>query len=234
VVNLDDALSTPMARDNLRFVCFGFNRVNPETFSIRDDEQGTWITWGFDNLLLTSELSLLGLHNVSNVMAALALGQVVGLPMDVMLQTARQFRGLPHRCELVRRLDGIEYVNDSKGTNVGATAAALESLATDNGKLVLIAGGDGKGADFSPLAEPVARFCRGVVLIGRDADRLAGVIGDAVVCEKAATMAEAVAAARRMAQAGDRVLLSPACASFDMFRDYQDRGDQFRHQVEVL
>ncbi|HCW91389.1 MAG TPA: UDP-N-acetylmuramoyl-L-alanine--D-glutamate ligase [Marinobacter sp.] len=234
VVNLDDALSTPMARDNLRFVCFGFNRVNPETFSTRDDEQGTWITWGFDNLLLTSELSLLGLHNVSNVMAALALGQVVGLPMDVMLQTARQFRGLPHRCELVRRLDGIEYVNDSKGTNVGATAAALESLATDNGKLVLIAGGDGKGADFSPLAEPVARFCRGVVLIGRDADRLAGVIGDAVVCEKAATMAEAVAAARRMAQAGDRVLLSPACASFDMFRDYQDRGDQFRHQVEVL
>lgn len=234
VVNLDDALSTPMARDNLRFVCFGFNRVNPETFSTRDDEQGTWITWGFDNLLLTSELGLLGLHNVSNVMAALALGQVVGLPMDVMLQTARQFRGLSHRCELVRRLDDIEYVNDSKGTNVGATAAALESLATDNGKLVLIAGGDGKGADFSPLAEPVARFCRGVVLIGRDADRLAEVVGSDVPCEKAGSMAEAVAAARRMAETGDRVLLSPACASFDMFRDYQDRGDQFRHQVEVL
>merc|ERR1712023_558265 len=143
IVNLDDALSTPMARDNLRLLCFGFHRVNPETFSTRDDDQGTWITFGFDNLLLASELQLMGRHNISNVMAALALGHAAGLPMGVMLKVAREFPGLPHRCEFVRRLNDVDFINDSKGTNVGATVAAVESLAPDNGKVVLIAGGDG-------------------------------------------------------------------------------------------
>ncbi|MAP32625.1 MAG: UDP-N-acetylmuramoyl-L-alanine--D-glutamate ligase, partial [Marinobacter sp.] len=114
IVNLDDALSTPMARDTLRFLCFGFNRVNPETFSTRDDDQGTWITWGLDNLLLASELQLMGRHNISNVMAALALGHAAGLAMEPMLEVARSFRGLPHRCEFVRNLNGVDYINDSK------------------------------------------------------------------------------------------------------------------------
>lgn len=135
IVNLDDALSTPMARDNLRFLCFGFHRVNPETFSTRDDDQGTWITFGFDNLLLASELKLMGHHNISNVMAALALGHAAGLPMDVMLRVAREFPGLPHRCEFVRRLKDVDFINDSKGTNVGATVAAIESLAPDKGRV---------------------------------------------------------------------------------------------------
>ncbi|MEP1268765.1 MAG: UDP-N-acetylmuramoyl-L-alanine--D-glutamate ligase, partial [Marinobacter sp.] len=113
VVNLDDALSTPMARDNLRFLCFGFHRVNPDTFSTRDDDEGTWITFGFDNLLLAEELGLMGQHNISNVMAALALGHAAGLPMDVMLDTAKRFKGLPHRCEFVRRVSGVDYINDS-------------------------------------------------------------------------------------------------------------------------
>jgi UDP-N-acetylmuramoylalanine--D-glutamate ligase len=234
IVNLDDALSTPMARDNLRFICFGFNRVNPETFSTRDDDQGTWITFGFDNLLLASELRLMGRHNISNVMAALALGQAAGLPMEVMLGVAREFTGLPHRCEFIRQLDGVDYINDSKGTNVGATVAAIESLAPQDGQVILIAGGDGKGADFSPLAEPVARHCRSVVLIGRDADTIAGVMAGGVDTAKAGSMAEAVDQAHRLAQPGDRVVLSPACASFDMFRDYNDRGDQFRALVEAL
>ncbi|MEC7816521.1 MAG: UDP-N-acetylmuramoyl-L-alanine--D-glutamate ligase [Pseudomonadota bacterium] len=234
VVNLDDPLSTPMARDNLRFLCFGFNRINPETFSTRDDDQGTWITWGFDNLLLTRELSLMGRHNTSNVMAALALGHAAGLPMTAMVETAKAFRGLPHRCELVRTLDGVDYINDSKGTNVGATVAAIESLVPEQGKLVLILGGEGKGADFSPLVEPVARRCRGVVLIGRDAPLLASVLGDRVPQVMVESFQSAVSTARELAQAGDRVLLSPACASFDMFRDYNDRGDQFRALVEGL
>lgn len=234
VVNLDDALSTPMARDNLRFLCFGFHRVNPETFSTRDDDQGTWITFGFDNLLLTRELKLLGHHNVSNVMAALALGHAAGLPMEAMLAAAREFRGLPHRCEYLRSVGGVDYVNDSKGTNVGATVAAIESLVPDSGKLVLIAGGDGKGADFSPLEGPVALHCRAVVLIGADADRIADAIGRSVPVLRANTLAESVTLAAQQAQAGDRVLLSPACASFDMFRDYGDRGDQFRQLVEAL
>lgn len=234
IVNLDDALSTPMARDNLRFLCFGFHRVNPETFSTREDDEGTWITFGFDNLLLAGELRLMGRHNISNVMAALALGHAAGLPMDVMLAVARDFPGLPHRCEFIRQLAGVDYINDSKGTNVGATVAAIESLAPDHGKVVLIAGGDGKGADFSALEAPVALHCRAVVLIGRDAKAIADAIGTGVRIHHAASLEAAVVGASELAQPGDRVLLSPACASFDMFRDYQDRGDQFRALVEAL
>ena len=234
VVNLDDALSTPMARDNLRFLCFGFHRVNPDTFSTRDDDEGTWITFGFDNLLLAEELGLMGQHNISNVMAALALGQAAGLPMDVMLDTAKRFKGLPHRCEFVRRVSDVDYINDSKGTNVGATAAAIESLVPAGGKIVLIAGGEGKGADFSLLAEPVATHCRAVVLIGTDAETIATALGNRVETVNAADIAGAVHTAKKLAQPGDRVLLSPACASFDMFRDYGDRGDRFRQQVEGL
>ncbi|AZT82928.1 UDP-N-acetylmuramoyl-L-alanine--D-glutamate ligase [Marinobacter sp. NP-4(2019)] len=234
IVNLDDALSTPMARDNLKFLCFGFHRVNPDTFSTREDDQGTWITFGFDNLLLAEELKLLGRHNISNVMAALALGQAAGFPMDTMLSVVREFRGLPHRCEFIRRVNDVDYINDSKGTNVGATVAAIESLVPANGKIVLIAGGDSKGADFAPLETPVTLHCRAVVLIGRDARRIAENIGTAAAVTYAETMADAVIRAAELAHAGDRVLLSPACASFDMFRDYNDRGDQFRQQVEGL
>ncbi|MEX0603614.1 MAG: UDP-N-acetylmuramoyl-L-alanine--D-glutamate ligase [Marinobacter sp.] len=234
VVNLDDPLSTPMARDTLRFVCFGMHRINPETFSTRDDEGDAWITFGFDNLIRQSELPLLGRHNLSNVMAALALGHAAGLPMPVMLDVARNFRGLPHRCELVRTIAGVDYINDSKGTNVGATVAAIESLALPNGKIVLIAGGEGKGADFGPLVAPVSRHCRAAILIGRDAPKLAALLDDHVETQRADTLAHAVIRASEKAQASDRVLLSPACASFDMFRDYEDRGDQFRQQVEAL
>ncbi|MDX1456976.1 MAG: UDP-N-acetylmuramoyl-L-alanine--D-glutamate ligase [Marinobacter sp.] len=234
IVNLDDALSTPMARDNLKFLCFGFHRVNPDTFSTREDDEGTWITFGFDNLILAESLQLLGRHNLSNVMAALALGHAAGLPMDVMLSVAQQFHGLPHRCELIRRVEGVDYINDSKGTNVGATVAALESLAPRDGQIVLIAGGDGKGADFSPLAKPVAAHCRAVVLMGTDADKVAQSLPEGIEVRTVGSLAEAVSQAASMAQPGDRVLLSPACASFDMFRDYLDRGDQFRQQVEAL
>lgn len=234
IVNLDDALSTPMARDNIRFLCFGFHRVNPDTFSTREDNEGTWITFGLDNLLLAQSLSLLGHHNLSNVMAALALGYAAGLPMDTMLTVAREFRGLPHRCEFVREVGGVDYINDSKGTNVGATVAAIDSLVPRAGKLVLIAGGDGKGADFSPLAQPVARHCRAVILIGTDAGRIRQALGGDVDSHPADSLAEAVRVAAAIAGPGDRVLLSPACASFDMFRDYQDRGDQFRTLVEAL
>ncbi|WP_339806897.1 UDP-N-acetylmuramoyl-L-alanine--D-glutamate ligase [uncultured Marinobacter sp.] len=236
VVNLDDALSTPMARDTLRFICFGAHRINPETLSTRDDDEGTWITWGFDNLLNTSRLKLAGHHNVSNVMAALALGHAAGLPFPVMVEAAVAFPGLPHRCEHVACVGGVDYFNDSKGTNVGAAVAALESLAParSDQKLVLIAGGEGKGADFTPLAGPVERHCRAVVLMGCDAPLLSGVLEGKAPLLAAVTMADAVKQAAAVARPGDRVLLSPACASFDMFRDYEDRGVQFRQAVEAL
>ncbi|MCH8499714.1 MAG: UDP-N-acetylmuramoyl-L-alanine--D-glutamate ligase [Marinobacter sp.] len=234
IVNLDDPLSTPMARDSLRFLCFGMHRINPDTFSTRDDEQGTWITWGFENLVRADELGLIGQHNVSNVMAALALGHAVGLPMETMVAVARTFKGLPHRCQPVGEHAGVTYIDDSKGTNVGATVAALESLSPRGGKLVLIAGGDGKGADFSALAAPVSNYCRAVVLMGRDAHRIAAALGDQVAMVMATDMADAVSKAAQHAVAGDRVLLSPACASFDMFRNYEERGHVFAREVARL
>jgi UDP-N-acetylmuramoylalanine--D-glutamate ligase len=208
--------------------------VNPDTFSTRDDEHGTWITFGFDNLLLASELKLMGRHNISNVMAALALGQAAGLAMEPMLRVAREFAGLAHRCEFIRRHKGVDYINDSKGTNVGAAVAAIESLAPDSGKIVLIAGGEGKGADFRPLAEAASGHCRAVVLIGRDAGLIADALGESMPCYPAASLEQAVREASQLAHEGDRVLLSPACASFDMFASYNDRGDQFRTLVEAL
>jgi len=235
IVNLDDALSTPMARDNLRFICFGFHRVNPQTFSTREDDQGLWLTFGFDNVLNASELKLMGRHNLSNVMAALALGQAAGLPMEAMQKAAREFNGLPHRCEFVRRVNGVDYINDSKGTNVGATVAAIESLAPEGDRqIVLIAGGEGKGAEFSALTGPIGTGCRAVVLIGADADRIAETLGPNPPVFRAASLAEAVKKSEALALEGDRVLFSPACASFDMFRDYIDRGDQFRTLVQSL
>lgn len=234
VVNLDDALSTPMARDTLNFICYGFHRVNPETFSTREDEQGLWITWGLDNLLNTGALKLAGLHNVSNVMAALAIGLAAGWPLDVMARAVCDFRGLPHRCEPVRIVNGVEYINDSKGTNVGATVAALDSLAPACERIVLIAGGDGKGADFAPLSRPVTEHCRAVILIGQDAGRIREVLAVGSQVLTAISMDEAVTLASDLAQKGDRVLLSPACASFDMFTGYEDRGERFRHAVEGL
>ncbi len=126
----------------------------------------------------------------------------------------------------------MDYINDSKGTNVGATVAAIESLVPDSGKVILIAGGDGKGADFQPLAEPVAACCRALVLIGRDAGKISEAVGVSVPQYRATSLQEAVSLARQAAEPGDRVLLSPACASFDMFRDYNDRGEQFRALVE--
>jgi len=235
VVNLDDPLTTPMARDNLEFLCYGWNRINLETFSTRDDGDDTWITWGLDNLIRASELGLMGRHNISNVMAALGLGLCSGLPMPAMLEVARQFSGLPHRCQFVRAVSGVEYINDSKGTNVGASAAAIASLAPAGaGKLILIAGGEGKGADFSPLAGPVKAHCRDVILIGQDAPVLEKALAGCAPLHPAADLAEAVRRAATLAAPGDRVLLSPACASFDMFRDYQDRGKQFMSHVEAL
>ncbi|PVY78824.1 UDP-N-acetylmuramoylalanine--D-glutamate ligase [Tamilnaduibacter salinus] len=234
VVNLDDALSIPLARDDLRFLCFGFHRINPETFSTRDDEGHLWITYGFDNLIRSDELKLLGTHNLSNVMAALAIGFAAGFPMDTMLQVARDFPGLPHRCQRVADIRGVTWVNDSKGTNVGATVAALSSLQPADGRIVLIAGGDGKGADFSPLVRPVRESCRHLILMGCDAQRLGDALSDIVTVSYVDTMDEAVSEAARIACAGDRVLLSPACASLDMYEDYQVRGDAFVRAVEAL
>ncbi len=185
-------------------------------------------------LMPADALRIRGRHNAVNALAALALATSAGCPLAPMLYGLREYRGEPHRVESIGRLDEIEYFDDSKGTNVGATVAALQGLGAER-KLVVIMGGDGKGQDFSPLADPVARYARAVVLIGRDAPQMrAALEGAGVTLLDASDMAAAVTAAREQAQPGDAVLLSPACASFDMYRNYAERAEVFVAAVRDL
>ena len=233
VVNRDDPLTVPLVPQDVEVV--GWRMSEPELggFGLRVVDGREYLCRGFETLLPSDELSLPGRHNVANALAALALGNCVGLPVQVMTNTLRTFRGLPHRCELVGDVDGVRYVNDSKGTNIGATEAALQGLGGDN-DIVLIAGGQGKGADFSTLVEVVRRHCRQVVLIGEDAQLISAALAGAVDTVVASTMSDAVAKAAVAAQPGDTVLLSPACASFDMFSGYEERGEAFCAAVAVL
>lgn len=182
-------------------------------------------------LVAMGELRITGLHNAANALAALALGETLGLAEGACLEALRGFRGLPHRSQWVADRAGVRWVDDSKGTNVGATIAAVAGM---SGPLVLIGGGDGKGQDFEPLADAFRGKVRHAILIGRDARRLAGALAGACPIEFAPDLDDAVARAARIAQPGDTVLLSPACASLDMFRDYAERGDVFAAAVQRL
>jgi UDP-N-acetylmuramoylalanine--D-glutamate ligase len=192
-----------------------------------------WLARGDRALLPASALRLPGRHNLSNALAALALVDALGAPLEATLPALTAFTGLPHRTQFVAEHDAIAWYDDSKGTNVGAALAAIEGLAPtrSTGRLVLILGGQGKGQDFAPLKAALAAHGRGAVLIGEDADAIAVAIGDAVPCVRATDMQGAVAAAAALAQPGDGVLLSPACASFDMFSGYAARGDAFADAV---
>ena len=187
---------------------------------------------GGQRLLEAGELQVAGLHNVANALAALALCRAIDLPMQALIDGLRSFKGLPHRVERVAEIGGITYYDDSKGTNVGATIAALQGLGC---KAVLIAGGEGKGQEFAPLKPVVAQHARAVVLIGRDAPLIAAALdGCGVSVARAANMDDAVHQAAGLAQSGDAVLLSPACASFDMFRNYEHRAEVFVQAVHAL
>ncbi|TJY65159.1 UDP-N-acetylmuramoyl-L-alanine--D-glutamate ligase [Sinimarinibacterium sp. CAU 1509] len=178
-----------------------------------------------------SELGIFGLHNLSNALAALALTEAAGIERAACLQALRQFRGLPHRCEFVRELDGVRYFNDSKGTNVGSTLAALNGLPA---LIVWLGGGQGKGQSFAPLREALAGKGRAAIVFGEDAERIESDVFGALPIYREPDMSAALARARTLAQPRDQVLLSPACASFDQFRSYVDRGDQFRAMVGAL
>lgn len=183
-------------------------------------------------LMPADALRIRGLHNAANALAAFALARAIDLPAAPLLHALREYRGEAHRVELIATLDDVDYVDDSKGTNVGATVAALDGLAQ---RIVLIAGGDGKGQDFTPLAAPVARWCRAVLLIGRDAPAIRDALAETgVPLADHATLEEAVRAAGGLAEPGDAVLLSPACASLDMFKSYAHRADVFRRAVDDL
>ena len=191
-----------------------------------------WICCGTTPVMDLAKLPLTGRHNAANAMAALALCDALGIPRPVSVQALQSFKGLPHRVERVASVAGVTYFDDSKGTNVGATVAALTGMTTP---VVLIAGGDGKGQDFAPLRAALARHARALVLIGRDAPRIAAAVaGCGVPIEHARDMDDAVRQAARLAQQGDAVLMSPACASFDMFNNYLHRAEVFIAAVQAL
>jgi UDP-N-acetylmuramoylalanine--D-glutamate ligase len=194
---------------------------------------------GEQSILPVREMKLAGLHNAANALAALGLTSELGLPRTGVLEALRTCRGLPHRVEPVAEVAGVRFYDDSKATNVGSTVAALNGFAKQlegsSARVVLIAGGDGKGQNFAPLKDPIDRAGRAVVLIGRDGARIrAAIAGTPARLVDATSMADAVERARRLARPGDIVLLSPACASFDMFNNYKHRGELFAQTVRGL
>jgi len=234
VLNRDDPRSLAMAVSGRKTITFGLDAPRrAEDWGLLERGGEPWLAQGSSALIAVREMKLAGLHNAANALAALALCRGLGLLLAPLLQALREFKGLPHRVELVGDAQGVRWYDDSKGTNVGSTVAALAGLVQGGAKVVLIAGGEGKGQDFSPLKNAVARSARALVLIGRDARLIeAAVAGAGVPVLRAASMEEAVALAGESARSGDAVLLSPACASFDMFRDYKHRGEVFRLAVE--
>lgn len=235
VVNRDDALTQPLLQDKMKIKSFGMDKPDLGQYGLLVENGKVFLAKGLTTLLAADEMILKGRHNMANALAALAIGEQIQLPMSSMLQTLKIFPGLPHRCQWVTQVNGVDYIDDSKGTNVGATLAALQGLSRLPNKIVLIAGGDGKGAEFNELEKEFAAQLRAVVLIGKDAAKIktvatrAGV--DSVVAKD---MQEAVIAATKLALKGDLVLLSPACASLDMFENYVDRGNQFATAAKGL
>ena len=212
--NRDDTLSRPLQADSVASWSFGLGTPDRRGFGLKTRQGEEWLFREFE-------------HNLANGLAALAMGELLGLDLEAMCDVLRTFPGLPHRCEVVGEGHGLRFINDSKATNPGATLAALIGLSDAPG-LVLILGGQGKGADFDELCREVVQRCRAVVLIGEDAPRFGAALPATLPRATADTMDRAVDAAVSLAKPGDAILLSPACASFDMYSGYEERGDAFR------
>jgi UDP-N-acetylmuramoylalanine--D-glutamate ligase len=236
VVNREDRATHTGTHTARRIVSFGLDEAGSGHYGLIESDQTQWLS-GPDlrtqetiRLFPVSDLRIQGLHNVANALAALALADAAGIDRSGSLKALRSFAGLPHRCEWVDEKDGVVWINDSKGTNVGATLAALEGLA---GPLVWIGGGQGKGQDFTALRTPLGRKARAAIVFGQDAAQLERDIGGIVPVRRVPGLEAAVALARELARRGDRVLLSPACASLDQFKNYEERGAVFRSLVKA-
>ncbi len=229
VINADDAAVREMPRAGQSVLSFSL--VSRDADYTLEREPEPMIVRRGEPLLRLAAMRIQGLHNAANAMAALAMCEALAIPSGAALEALTAFGGLPHRSQWVADVDGVRFVNDSKGTNVGATLAAVSGL---DGPLVLIAGGEGKNQDFSELRAAFRGKVTHVVLIGRDAPQLEAALSSVCTTERAADMASAVRAARMAARPGSTVLLSPACASLDMFRDYTHRGDEFAAAVRSL
>jgi UDP-N-acetylmuramoylalanine--D-glutamate ligase len=231
VINLDDPLVVAMPRTAASTLSFSLRSSVAATYALALHGGEWWLTRAATPLLRLAELRIRGAHNAANALAALALGEALALPLTTMLAELRSFAGLPHRSQWIADVKGVAYIDDSKGTNVGATLAAVAGMP---GPVVLIAGGEGKNQDFAPLAAAFRGKVRHALLIGRDAPLIARALSGVCPIECCATLPQAVQAAARAARAGDTVLLSPACASFDMFTDYAHRGAVFAEAVQEL
>ena len=231
VINLDDPLVVAMPRTASSTLSFSLRASVGATYALALHQGEWWLTRAGAPLLRATELRTRGAHNAANALAALALGEALALPLAAMLAELRSFAGLPHRSQWIADRQGVAYIDDSKGTNVGATLAAVAGMP---GPVVLIAGGDAKNQNFGPLATGLRGKVRHIVLIGRDAPLIARALDGVCPIERCATLPQAVQAAARAARPGDTVLLSPACASFDMFRDYAHRGVVFAEAVQEL
>jgi UDP-N-acetylmuramoylalanine--D-glutamate ligase len=233
VVNRDDPAVMQMPRPGQRVFSFSIDPSTDADYVLREiDGVGQWwLCKRTEPLMPVRALKLQGQHNAANALAAIALGEALRLPRDAMLEELEEFGGLPHRMQWIADVANVRYINDSKGTNVGATVAAVSGL---NGPLIVIAGGDGKSQDFTPLRGVFAKKVRRVVLIGRDAAALEHVLQGVCDISRCDSLEAAVREAAQHARAGDTVLLSPACASLDMFRDYGHRGSVFAAAVRGL
>ena len=235
IFNREDALTNPLQSGGVKLCNFGLNRPDLASFGLLEVEGETWLACGLQPLMRSAELALKGRHNIANALAALALGQAADLDMAAMLQCLRTFTGLSHRCEYVATLDGVTYIDDSKGTNIGATVAALNGFGeTDRANLILIAGGQGKGQKFSDLRVPLGKFVKLLALFGEDAQSIAETLAGSTQIETLDSLQSAVDCARAAAEPGDIVLLSPACASFDMFSGFEERGRRFQEAVTAV
>jgi UDP-N-acetylmuramoylalanine--D-glutamate ligase len=233
VINRDDPVVSAMAESGRIQIGFSMQQSEGVDFGLLQHNGETWLAEGNEPLLAVSQLKIAGSHNLANALAALALGSAMALPMPAMLSALQEFKGLPHRCRLVRVLNDVRWFNDSKATNVGACVAAIAGLA-GSGPIVLIAGGVGKDQDFSELSDSLKSAVRAVVLIGEDAKQIAAVVPASISQTYAENITDAVKQAQQLAHAGDSVLLSPACASFDMFSGYAERGEKFEQAVRGL
>ena len=239
VYNRDDSLTRPLVPDVTPMQSFGLNAPDMNQYGVLKDTDGTlWLARGRERLLKSSDMYMQGTHNVANALACLALGEAIGLPLSSMLETLKMFKGLEHRCEFVKEQHGVRYYNDSKGTNIGATLAALEGLGAaiepQQGKVAIILGGQGKGQDFSALQNALSKYAKVAILIGEDQALIEQAIKDTTTLIHADSLQQAVELCQQHTQAHDVVLLSPACASFDMFKSYTDRGHQFVKCVNTL
>ena len=229
VANREDPQVIDMVAGCDNVVTFGLDPGTGNDYGVVAHDGCDWLARGDDLLMPVGELGVPGAHNVLNALAALAIGDGLGLAKDQMRAALRAYRGLPHRTQLISKASGVSWINDSKATNVGAAIAAARGLGD---RLVLIAGGDGKGADFTPLATALRGRVRGVVLLGQDAPKLAAAFEGVAPVRMVASMADAVEAAGEIAKPGDTVLLSPACSSLDMYDSFAARGDAFRRAVQ--